>query len=306
LKLIQQKKSPWAHDVSQVNASNQLPLLGAHMSIEGGLYRALERGHSIGCRTIQIFTRNNARWAAPDLLEDDVTQFQAIRRQHAIHPVFAHCSYLINLASHNEFHKKSIEALTTEILRAERLGLPFVVLHPGAHMGSGEAEGLVRVAAALNEVIDATSKARCMIVIENTAGQGSCVGCKLEHLEYLWNHAIDQDRLGFCIDTCHLFAAGYDIRTPKSYAETFESLLRHIPLRSIMAFHLNDSKKPLGSRVDRHEHIGKGEIGAAAFRCLLNDPRFIHVPKVLETPKGKDLAEDVVNLKRLRRMIKKR
>ena len=276
------------------------------MSIEGGLFRALERGHSIGCATIQIFTRNNARWAARDLMEEEVAQFQAIRDQHSIQPVFAHCSYLINLASQNEFHKKSIEALKTEVLRAERLGLPFVVLHPGAHMGQGETEGLLRVAAALNEVIDATSQARCKIVIENTAGQGSCVGCKFEHLEYLWNHAIDRNRVGFCIDTCHLFAAGYDIRTTRDYERTFVSLLRYVPLESIFAFHLNDSKKPLGSHVDRHEHIGKGQIGTSAFRCLLNDPRFVHVPKVLETPKGKDLAEDVVNLKRLRRMIKKR
>jgi deoxyribonuclease-4 len=276
------------------------------MSIEGGLYRALERGHSIGCRTIQIFTRNNARWAAPDLLEEDVNRFHAIRDQHSIQPVFAHCSYLINLASHNEFYKKSIEALKMEVLRAERLGLPFVVLHPGAHMGQGERQGLTRVAAAINEVIDATANARCKIVIENTAGQGSCVGCKFEHLEYLWNQAIDRSRLGFCIDTCHLFASGYDIRTPKSYERTIESLLRHVPLQSVLAFHLNDSKKPLGSHVDRHEHIGKGQIGAAAFRCLLNDPRFLDVPKVLETPKGKDLAEDVVNLRLLRRMVRKR
>jgi len=276
------------------------------MSIEGGLHRALERGHSIGCATIQIFTRNNAQWAARDLLEDDIAHFQAIRNQHSIQPVFAHCSYLINLASNNEFYKKSIEGLKTEVLRAEMLGLPFVVLHPGAHMGQGETEGLVRVAAALNEVIEATSTAHCRIVIENTAGQGSCVGCKFEHLEYLWNHGVDRNRLGFCIDTCHLFAAGYDIRTSKSYARTFESLLGHVPLESIFAFHLNDSKKPLGSHVDRHEHIGEGEIGTSAFRSLLNDPRFIRIPKVLETPKGKDLAEDVVNLKRLRRMIQKR
>jgi deoxyribonuclease IV len=276
------------------------------MSIEGGLYRALERGHSIGCRTIQIFTRNNARWAAPELLEEDVARFRLIRDQHSIQPVFAHCSYLINLASHNEFYKKSIEALKTEVTRAETLGLPFVILHPGAHMGQGEPEGLVRVAAAINEVTEATAKARCKIVIENTAGQGSCVGCKFEHLEYLWNHAIDQNRLGFCIDTCHLFAAGYDIRTARNYARTFESLLGHVPLQSILAFHLNDSKKPLRSHVDRHEHIGQGQIGAAAFRYLLNDTRFLSVPKVLETPKGKDLAEDIVNLKRLRRMIQKR
>ncbi len=280
-------------------------LLGAHMSIEGGLYRALERGHSIGCTTIQIFTRNNAQWAARDLMEEDINHFQMVRAQHPIHSIFAHCSYLINLAAGNEFYQKSIAGLTMEVLRADRLGLPFVVLHPGAHMGIGEEEGLIRVVAAINQVIDATSRAKCKIVIENTAGQGSCVGCKFEHLAYLWNHVMDQNRLGFCIDTCHIFAAGYDIRTEKTYAQTFKELLNQVPLHSILAFHLNDSKKPLGSRVDRHEHIGKGQIGRMAFRCLLNDSRFISVPKVLETPKGKDLAEDVVNLKCLRRMVKK-
>lgn len=280
-------------------------LLGAHMSIEGGLHRALERGHSIGCTTIQIFTRNNARWAARDLMEEEIRQFHAIRDQHSIHPVFAHCSYLINLAAGNEFYEKSIAALVTEVQRADSLRLPFVVLHPGAHRGIGEEEGLVRVVSAINEVISSTSSAKCKIVIENTAGQGSCVGCKLEHLEYLWNHVADQNRLGFCIDTCHLFAAGYDIRTEKTYTKTFQDLLNHVPLSSILAFHLNDSKKELGSRVDRHEHIGKGQIGRIAFRCLLNDSRFRSVPKVLETPKGKDLAEDVVNLKCLRGMVKK-
>jgi deoxyribonuclease-4 len=238
-------------------------------------------------------------------MEEEIRQFQAIRDQHSIHPVFAHCSYLINLAAGNEFYEKSIDALITEVRRADSLGLPFVVLHPGAHMGIGEEEGLIKVVAAINQVISATSKAKCKIVIENTAGQGSCVGCKFEHLAYLWNHVTDQNRLGFCIDTCHLFAAGYDIRTERTYTNTFLQLLDHIPLSSIMAFHVNDSKRELGSRVDRHEHIGKGRIGKIAFRCLLNDSRFRSVPKVLETPKGKDLAEDVVNLKCLRRMVKK-
>lgn len=280
-------------------------LLGAHMSIEGGLYRALERGHSIGCATIQIFTRNNAQWAARELMAEDVSQFRTIRDQHSIHPVFAHCSYLINLAAPNHFYQKSIAALKIEVLRAEQLGLPFVVLHPGAHMGQGPAEGLRRITAAIDEVIDSTPAAKCKIVIENTAGQGTCMGSRFEELEFLWSHATDPSRLGFCIDTCHLFAAGYDIRTEKGYEQTFQALGDHIPIQSVLAFHLNDSKKPLGSRVDRHEHIGKGEIGRTPFRCLLNDERFTQTPKVLETPKGKDLLEDVMNLKCLRRMIAK-
>jgi deoxyribonuclease IV len=281
-------------------------LLGAHMSIQGGIHRALERGDSIGCTTIQIFTRNNSRWASRDFLDEEISEFRKARTKFSITPIFAHCSYLINLAAGNHFYEKSIDGLITEMLRAETLGLPFVVLHPGAHMGLGEKEGLIRVNEAINRVLDATSGARCKIVIENTAGQGSCIGCRFEHLEFIWNHVADQNRLGFCIDTCHLFAAGFDIRTEKTYEQTFRTLSGHIPLNSILAFHLNDSKKPLGSRVDRHQHIGKGEIGKIAFRCLLNDPRFTSVPKVLETPKGKDLAEDVMNLKCLRRLVRKR
>lgn len=274
------------------------------MSIEGGLHRALERGHSIGCTTVQIFTRNNAQWAARELLPEEIQQFQSIRNDYSIQPVFAHCSYLINLAASNHFYNKSIDGLTTEVLRAEALGLPFVVLHPGAHMGIGETEGLKRVVGAIDQVLAATPGAKCKIVIENTAGQGSCIGCKLEHLEFLWNHVSNRNRLGFCIDTCHLFAAGYDFRTERGYKQVFDELLSRVPFQSVLAFHLNDSKKALGSRVDRHEHIGKGFIGTMAFRSLLNDHRFLDVPKVLETPKGKDLAEDVVNLKRLRRLIK--
>ena len=277
--------------------------IGAHMSVEGGLYRAIERGQSIGCDAIQIFTRNNSRWAVPELIEEEVQKFQATREQHSIRHIFSHCSYLINIAS-TDFYEKSIGALKAEVLRSERLGLPFVVLHPGAHRNLGEHEGLVRVVNAIQDVLQATSPANCKIVIENTAGQGSCVGCKVEHLEYLWNHIGDHRRFGFCLDTCHLFAAGYDLRTEETYAETMRRMFESIPVSSILAFHLNDSKKPLGSRVDRHEHIGKGYIGKKAFQFLLNDPRFVSAPKVLETPKGKDMAEDVRNLKCLRRLIK--
>ena len=270
------------------------------MSIAGGLHLALERGHSIGCKTIQIFTRNNARWAAPEVMPEETRQFRTMQTMHGIDPVFAHCSYLINVAGGDRFYEKSIEGLTLEIERAEQLGLPFVVLHPGAHLGVGEIDGLKRATDALNRVLDQTSKAKCKIVVENTAGQGSCIGCKLEHLAYIYNNVQYKNRIGFCIDTCHLFAAGYDIRSARSYRGTFQKMQDLIPIKSVLAFHLNDSKKPLGSGVDRHEHIGKGYIGRNAFRHLLNDERFARVPKVLETPKGKDLAEDVMNLKILR------
>ena len=279
-----------------------LPLLGAHMSVAGGLYLALERGASIRCSTIQIFTRNSNRWAAKELEDSEENAFRNIRAKTGIAPVFAHCSYLINLAATGELYEKSIQALITEVRRSERLGLEFVVLHPGAHTGNGEKAGLQRVAGALNRVFEETGDARCKIAIENTAGQGSCLGCNPEHLEHIVSHVNSEDRLGFCIDTCHLFAAGHDIRTEAQYTATFQRLSGHIPLQKILAFHLNDSKTPLDSRVDRHQHIGKGYIGKEAFRCLLTDTRFVDVPKVLETPKGKDLAEDKMNLRTLRKL----
>jgi deoxyribonuclease-4 len=274
------------------------------MSIAGGLHLALERGHSIGCNTIQIFTRNSTRWAAREVLPEEIAQFRSMRAMHGIHPVFAHCSYLINIAGGDRFYEKSIAALVLEVQRAEQLGLSFVVLHPGAHLGIGEIEGLKRACDAFDRVLEETSDAKCKIVVENTAGQGSCIGCKIEHLAYIYDHVKDKARIGFCIDTCHLFAAGYDIRTAQAYRDTFQNMQDRIPLQSILAFHLNDSKKPLGSGVDRHEHIGKGHIGRKAFRHLLNDERFFTVPKVLETPKGKDLAEDVVNLRILRSLYR--
>src|SRR3972149_10532609 len=238
--------------------------LGAHMSVEGGLFRALERGKSIGCRTIQLFTRNSNRWAAKDLTLLEIEKFKSSRLQTGITPVFAHCSYLINLAA-PEFYERSIRALILQLERARQLGLEFVVLHPGAHRGAGEIEGLKMVVEALEQVIAETKDAKCKIAIENTAGQGSSIGCTFEQLDYIFSHLSNPDRIGYCIDTCHLFAAGYDLRTEKRYKEVFRRLSHHIPLSSILAFHFNDSKKPIGSRVDRHEHIGKGHIGSAAF-----------------------------------------
>jgi deoxyribonuclease-4 len=286
-------------------AMKNTPLLGAHMSIAGGLHLALERGHSIGCNTIQIFTRNSTRWTAREVLPEEIITFRNVKAALGIDPVFAHCSYLINLAGADRFYERSIFSLVTEVERAEHLGLPFVILHPGAHLGSGETEGLKRTCAALNRVLAYTSNTKCKIVIENTAGQGSCIGCKIEHLAYIYEHVQNQSRIGFCIDTCHLFASGYDIRTKQSYRDTFKKFEDFLPISAILAFHLNDSKRPLGSGIDRHEHIGKGQIGRAAFHALMNDKRFHAVPKVLETPKGKDLAEDVVNLKLLRSLIGK-
>lgn len=291
------------NSTSAISALRNKQMLGAHMSIEGGLFRALERGGSIGCQTIQLFSKNSNRWAAKELTDSEIQEFKTTRAQTGIDPVFAHCSYLINLAAPNHFYKMSIQALVTEIQRGEQLGLDFVVLHPGAHMGTGDEEGLKRIVAALDEAMERTIGARCSVAIENTAGQGSCVGCSFEHLEFLLAHVRCPERLAFCIDTCHLFASGYDIRTRGQYDSTTARLLDSVPLKKIRAFHLNDSKKDIGSRVDRHEHIGKGFIGLEGFRFLLNDERFRQLPKVLETPKGKDLTEDVMNLKTLRELL---
>ncbi|HSE40244.1 MAG TPA: deoxyribonuclease IV [Acidobacteriota bacterium] len=291
---------------TKVFLSETPEILGAHMSVEGGLFRALERGHSIGCNTIQIFTRNASRWAAKDVSTEEASLFRKARRAARIAPVFAHCSYLINLGCDGEFYERSIDALTAEVIRAEQLALNFVVLHPGSHRGCGEEQGLRFVVCALNQVFERTYGMKCKIAIENTAGQGNCLGSKIEHLQYIVKNCADPNRIGVCIDTCHFFAAGYDIRTKEAYNLTFQELLSKVPLRKIFAFHLNDSKKQLQSNVDRHEHIGKGHLGVEAFRLLLNDPRFKKIPKVLETPKGKDLAEDVVNLALLRSLSQRR
>ena len=279
------------------------PLLGAHMSIEGGLYRAVERAESIGCNTLQIFTRNSGQWRARPISPEDSRQFHDVRRRSAINPVFAHTSYLINLGACGELHEKSVDALILELERAEELGLEFVVMHPGAHCGLGEAQGLRNIVAGLDRALRATSGMKCRIALENTAGQGSCLGCSFDHLEFFLHEVQQPERIGFCIDTCHLFASGYDIRTRASYKATFDLLLEKVTSAKILAFHLNDCKKHLGCKVDRHEHIGKGQIGEKGFRYLMRDSRFAAIPKVLETPKGKDLAEDVKNLSLLRSLL---
>ncbi len=265
------------------------------MSIAGGVDRAIERGLSIGCEAIQIFLKNNMQWSGPPLREDEVARF----RKHAV-PVFAHSGYLINLAAP---HSRSVEALVEEIRRADRLGVPFIVLHPGAHLGAGEAEGLRRVVGHLDEVFAATASSDVCIALETTAGQGTCLGYRLEHLAEILQRARHPQRLAVCVDTCHLFAGGYDIRTKHGYEAVMRELDHLIGCRRIVAFHLNDSKKPLGSRVDRHEHIGKGLLGLEAFRCLLRDERWERLPMVLETPKGEAMREDIENLRVLRALM---
>jgi len=281
-------------------------LLGAHMSIAGGLAKAIERGESIGCTAIQIFTKNSNQWHTPSLRAVDIKTFKERRGSWDGGAVFAHDSYLINLGSPDEvLYRRSLSAFQDEYDRCEALGLNFLVMHPGAHVGAGEEGCLAQIARAVQEVLNHSPKGRSLILFETTAGQGSNVGYSFEHLRKLLDGSGSSERLGVCFDTCHVFAAGYDLRTKKAYEETMKEFDHTVGVDRIKAFHLNDSKKGLNCRVDRHEHIGKGAIGLEAFRALMNDERFSKVPKVLETPKGEDMAEDVMNLSTLRHLVAK-
>jgi deoxyribonuclease IV len=280
------------------------PRLGAHMSIAGGLAKALKRGHSIGCDAIQIFTRNASRWASKDLTEADTQEFARALESTGIHPVVAHSSYLINLASpDDDLWARSVVALVTELERCRRLGVRDYVLHPGAHMDAGEQAGMARVVAGLREAFAATAGADVIVLLEITAGQGSALGATFEQLAWMADHARPAERVGVCFDTAHALAAGYDFRDARSYAAMWHQFDAVIGLRRLRAIHLNDAKRDLGSHVDRHEHIGEGYVGLEAFRLLVNDPALRHVPMLLETPKGEDMREDVMNLARLRSLI---
>jgi deoxyribonuclease IV len=287
---------------SNADPANTL-LAGAHMSIAGGMHRAFEHGHRLSCRTIQIFLKNSNQWKAKILTEQDRMLFQNAQNKAAIDPVLAHDSYLINLASPNpDLQRKSLDAFTEEMKRANFLGIPYLVMHPGAHMGSGTEAGVASVAKALRLALDIVEPP-IGILIENTAGQGSSLGWQFEQLAAILEQVGNSDRVGVCLDTCHAFAAGYDIRTEEGYEETMQKFDRLIGIEKIRAFHVNDSKKELGSRVDRHFHIGKGHIGLDAFRLPVNDKRFATIPKILETPKGADSRLDKQNLHTLRSLL---
>jgi len=277
------------------------PRLGAHMSIAGGVEKAIERGASVGCETIQIFTKNNNQWKAHELKPAQIAQFKANRIKLDIHPIFAHDSYLINLGSpSDELWNKSLDAFTIELERCETLELLGLVMHPGSHTGSGEEAGLRRVAEGLNEAFRRLPGHKTEVWLETTAGQGTNLGYNFGQLRQILDMVSEPERIGFCFDTAHILASGYELRERDGYEATFAEFDQILGLGRLRAFHLNDSKKDLGSRVDRHEHIGHGFLGLEAFRMLLNDPRFSDRPMVLETPKGKEMGEDVENLKVLR------
>ncbi len=278
--------------------------LGAHESIAGGLHLAFERARSVGCDAVQLFVKSNRAWAVKPLTEEDIRLFKEWAAETGIHPAVGHASYLLNPAAPDEdLWRKSRDTLIVELERCEALDIPYLVLHPGSHMGAGEEEGLKRVARALGEVHAATPGFRARILLETTAGQGTNLGYRFEQLAWLLENTPQGERLGVCLDTSHIFAAGYDIRTPQDYAATLETFDRIIGLDRLLVIHLNDSKAGLGSRVDRHEHIGKGRLGLEAFRLVVNDVRFADLPGLLETPKSDDLHEDVENLRVLRSLV---
>jgi len=271
------------------------------MSISGGVDKAIDRGREVGCETIQIFTRTPRQWKMREFSQEEVEDFKREREEAGINPVFAHDTYLINLGSPDEeLWKRSIAVLEDELARCDALGLPFLVVHPGSHVGQGEEAGLERIAQALSLALSRKPAYKAQLLLEITAGQGSNLGYNFQQLARLIELTENGERLGICFDTCHAFVAGYEIRTPEGYDATFHELNELIGLERLKVFHLNDAKGDLGSRLDRHQHIGKGYLGLEPFRMLLNDERFRGLPMVLETPKGPKMEEDIENLRVLR------
>jgi deoxyribonuclease-4 len=289
-----------------------MPRLGAHMSVAGGLPRAVDRAVAHGCDALQIFAKNASQWRGRVIPPAEIAEFRARVAAARIRPVVSHASYLINLATTDRgLRRQSLEAMGDEIDRAETLGLLGVVLHPGCYTAGSEADGLQLVAEALVELLEARRRGATMVLLEHTAGQGTALGSTFEQLASIIAKTGDHPRLGVCLDTCHLLASGYDIVSPEGYEATFRQFGRLVGFARLKAFHLNDSKRPLGSRVDRHEHIGKGCLGLEPFRRILHDRRFRRLPMLLETPKGEGRASgpivadplDLRNLATLRRLL---
>ena len=281
-------------------------LLGAHMSISGGVHTAVDRAASIGCTALQVFTKNNNQWNGKPFNAADISEYKRKIAAAGIAPVVSHDSYLINLcASNPEILKKSRAAFVDELERCEQLGIPLLNFHPGAHVGAGEEEGIKKICETLNIAHDHTTGFTVKSVIEATAGQGTTLGYSFEQLRAIIDGVDRPERVAVCIDTCHIFAAGYDIATEQGYEKTFLEFDAVVGLDRLAAFHINDSKKEMGSHVDRHEHIGKGAIGLTGFRLLMNDARFAQIPKILETPKSEDLHEDVENMNVLKSLLLK-
>lgn len=277
------------------------------MSVAGGLENAVTAAVKAGCDCLQIFVKNQRQWAGPPLKNDQIKRFQAVLRDRGVRPVIAHASYLLNLASpDNSIRKKSTGAMIDELRRCEKLGISGLVFHPGAHMGDRLEAGIKRIAKSLDQVHQACDGYACRILLETTAGQGTAIGYRFEQIADIIAATRAPDRLGVCLDTCHLFAAGYDFRKQDGYATMIDELDSAIGVATVRCIHVNDSKRECGSRVDRHEHIGKGKISKSGFAHFVNDPRWQDTSMILETPKGKDGRGsdlDKVNLKRLRSLF---
>ena len=291
-------------------AAKGVPVFGVHMSVAGGLETAFPRAVAVGCDCLQIFVKNQRQWHAAPLKKDEIVRFRAAEQEAGLAPVLAHAGYLLNLASPDgPLRRRSIRGLIDEIERGEALGLSGIVLHPGSYRKGSPAAGIKRVAGAIDQVHRACPGYHGKILLETTAGQGTALGHRFAQLAAICHGVVHADRLGVCLDTCHLFAAGYDFRTAEGYAAMIDELSSAIGVANVGCIHLNDSKRELGSRVDRHEHIGKGKIGKigkSGFAHFVNDPRLARVPMILETPKGKDgrgTDLDKVNLKRLRGLL---
>jgi deoxyribonuclease IV len=282
-------------------------MFGSHLSIAGGVHNALLRAEELHCETVQVFTKNQQQWKCSPLSAEQISLWKEHAKRLKFKKTISHDSYLINLAATNpEFWRKSVELFIEELNRCQLLGIPYLVTHPGAHMGEGDEAGIRKVIAALDVIHDQIDTPDVVTCVEVTAGQGSCLGCKLEHLAEIMERVKQPKRLGVCLDTAHLFAAGYDFRGRK-YAAFKKELAKTVGLSRVKVIHMNDSKKDLGSRVDRHDHIGRGKIGLEGFKPWVGDETWAKVPKILETPKEKDPASgrdwDAINLETLRGLL---
>jgi deoxyribonuclease-4 len=280
-------------------------LFGAHVSAAGGVDLALGRAAEFEMTSCQIFTKNERQWAAKPLDPMVIERYLAKREETGIKRVVSHDSYLINIASPDDtMWEKSRQALMEELRRCDLLDVPYLVSHPGAHVGSGIDAGVSRVGEAINRIHAEMQESKAMLLLETTAGQGSCLGATFDEIAAMIDLVDDKSRVGVCLDTCHIFAAGYDIRDQENYEATVSAFDSIIGLQRLKCIHLNDSLKGLGSKVDRHAHIGEGELGKGAFELIVNDPRLFGLPGVLETPKGADAKEDGMNLATLRSLIR--
>jgi deoxyribonuclease-4 len=278
---------------------------GAHQSISGGVFNAVYLGQKAGCDTIQMFNKSSNQWRAKKLAGDEIEKFFAAIEETGVTVATSHTSYLINIASPDkELNAKSYAALKEEMERCNLLKIPNLVMHPGSHVGTGEEAGLKRIADNINKMFDELSDNRCCLLLETTAGQGSNLGSKFEQLAWIISQIERTEQVGVCLDTCHVFAAGYPLSDPTDYKKTMKRFDDVIGLDRLRIIHMNDSQKPFASQRDRHEHIGKGCIGLEAFRNIVNDSKLKKIPKILETPKGEDVAEDVENLRVLRSLVK--